>query len=88
MVHPQDQATASSLHTKVAPALTLTDMSLSFLVQLGDDHSVILTGAKHKKRILQEYERDFRNNLPIPQFNSHTQKVSILLIGLVYLLFA
>jgi hypothetical protein len=72
LILPWDQATASTLHTKVALALNSSDTNPSSLAHLGND-SVIVTEAKHKKCILQEYERDFGKNNQ-PKLNCHKEK--------------
>ena len=63
LVLPQSQATALSLNTKVAMAQIPNDTNPSLLAQLDND-SVIVTGTKHNNSILQEYEREFGNNIP------------------------
>ena len=45
--------------------LTTDDTTTTPSAQLGDD-SIIITGTKHKKRVLQEYESKFGNDIPHP----------------------
>jgi hypothetical protein len=84
MAPTRHQATASLLNTKVALNLTMADTIMAPSVQLGNDR-IIITSAKLKKRILQEYERDFGNN--IPHSIVTRKKVSTQMICLTNLLF-